>query len=75
MPHHYSCGISPHTLYLCILYISTTSPHRPKVSLLSPLKAKGLSAISASHTYHLCGSINSAALREKSDDQGSIWSQ
>ena len=32
----------------------------------SPLKAEGLSAISASHTYHLCGSINSAALREKS---------
>ena len=35
-------------------------------SLLSPHKAKGRSAISASHTYHLRGSINSAALREKS---------
>jgi len=34
------------------------------------LKAEGLSAISASHTYHLCGSISSAALREKSDNQG-----
>ena len=38
--------------------------------LLSPHKAEGLSAISASHTYHLRGSINSAALREKSDNQG-----
>ena len=41
----------------------------------SPHKAEGLSAISASHTYHLCGSISSAALREKSDDQGSIGPQ
>ena len=36
-------------------------------SLLSPHKAVGLSAISASHTYHLRGSISSAALREKSN--------
>ena len=39
-------------------------------SLLSPHKAEGLSAVSASHTYHLCGLISSAALREKSDNQG-----
>ena len=38
-------------------------------SLRSPLKAEGLSAVSASDMYHLCGSINSAALREKSDNQ------
>ena len=37
------------------------------------IKAEGLSAISASHTYHLCGSISSAALREKSDNQGQHW--
>ena len=60
-----SYSISPHILYLHIRYISTTSPHRPKVSLLSPHKAEGRSAISASHTYHLRGSISSAALREK----------
>ena len=35
--------------------------------------AEGLSAISASHTYHLCDSINSAALREKSVNQGQHW--
>ena len=35
--------------------------------LRSPLKAEGFSAVSAAHTYHLCGSISSAALREKSD--------
>ena len=40
--------------------ISTYAPHRPKVSMLSPHKAEGLSAISASHTYQLCGSISSA---------------
>ena len=39
----------------------------------SPHKAEGLSAVSASHTYHLCGSISSAALREKSDNQGQHW--
>ena len=59
--------------YLLNLYISSTSPHRPKVSLLSPFKAEGLSAISASHTYHLCGSISFAALREKSKDQEQHW--
>ena len=68
-----SYSISPHILYLPIRYISTTSPHRPKVSLCSPLKAKGLSAVSSSDMYHLCGSINSAALREKSDNQGQHW--
>ena len=53
----------------CSRTISSISPHRPKVSLLSPHKAEGLSAVSASHTYHLCGSINSADLREKSYNQ------
>ena len=65
-----STSISPQPLFLLNLYISSISPHRPKVSLFSPLKAEGLSAISASHTYHLRGSINSAALREKFDNQG-----
>ena len=73
MNHHYSCGISPQPQYLLNLNISSTSPHRPKVSLISPHKAEGLSAISASHTYYLCGSISSAALREKSDNQGQLW--
>ena len=48
----------------------STPAHDP---LLSPLKAEGLSAISASHTYHLRGSINSAALREKSDNQRAVF--
>ena len=52
---------------------SIYSPHRPKASLLSPHKAESLSAISASNTYHLCGSISSAALREKSDNQEQHW--
>ena len=42
-------------------------PPLPHDSPFSPLKAEGLLAVSASHTYHLCGSISSAALREKSD--------
>ena len=42
-------------------------------SLRSPLKAEGLSAVSASDMYHLCGSISSAALREKSDNQEQHW--
>ena len=65
MHQHCSRSISPQPQYPLSLNISSTSPHRPKVSLLSPHKAEGLSAISASHTYHLCGSISSAALREK----------
>ena len=73
MNHHYSCGISSQPQYLLNLKISSYAPHRPKVSLLSPHKAEGLSAISASHTYHLRGSISSAALREKSDIQGQHW--
>ncbi len=52
------------------LFEAVSTDARPS---LSPLKAEGLSAISASHTYHLCGSINSAALREKSDNQGQYW--
>ena len=67
MNHHYSWGISSQPLYLLNLYIFSTSPHRPKVSLLSPHKAEGLSAVSASYMYRLCGSISSAALREKYD--------
>ena len=59
--------------YLLNLNISSTSPHRPKVSLISPHKAEGLSAISASHTYYLCGSISSAALREESYYQWQHW--
>ena len=47
----------------------------------SPLKAESLSAISASHMYHLRGSINSAALRENigrcenrlASQQGFYW--
>ena len=38
-----------------------TYTHDP---LRSPLKAEGLSAVSDSHTYHLSGSITSAAPRE-----------
>ena len=38
-----------------------TDTHNP---LRSPLKAEGLSAVSDSHTYHLSGSITSAAPRE-----------
>ena len=41
-----------------------------RCTMLSPHKAEGPSAVSASHTYHLCGSINSAALREKFDNRG-----
>jgi len=61
------------TIFAVYLHISSYAPHRPKVSMLSPLKAEGLSAISASHTYLLRGSIRSAALREKSDNQGQHW--
>ena len=70
----HNAWIAPNTLLISSTYApytllvrSTYAPHRPKVSLLSPLKAEGRSAISASHTYHLRGSISSAALREKSD--------
>ena len=45
--------------------LSSRLPPPTHDSLLSPHKAVGLSAITASHTYHLRGSINSAALREK----------
>ena len=41
--------------------------------LLSSKGRRPLSALSASHTYHLCGSISSAALREKSDNQEQHW--
>ena len=50
------CTNTVRAVYFLKLNISSASPHRPKVSLLSPHKAEGLSAISASHTYHLCGS-------------------
>ena len=63
------CTNTVFAVYLLNLNISSTSPNSPKFSLLSPHKAEGPSAVSASHTYHLCGSINSAALREKSDNQ------
>ena len=72
----HNAWIAPNTLLIrstyapyTLLVRSTYAPHRPKVSLLSPHKAEGPSAVSASHTYHLCGSINSAALREKSYNQ------
>ena len=71
--HISSTSISPQPQYLLNLNISSTSPHRPKVSLISPHKAEGLSAISASHTYYLCGSISSAALREESYYQWQHW--
>ena len=67
------CTNTVFAVYLLNLNISSTSPNSPKFSLLSPHKAEGRSAISASHTYHLCGSISSAALREKSDNQGQLW--
>ena len=52
--------------------MADTTHERPKVSPLSPHKAEGPSAVSASHTYHLCGSIISAALREKSYNQALV---
>jgi len=54
---------------------ATFAAWRGKISCdsCSPHKAEGLSAISASHAYHLRGSINSAALREKSDNQGAVF--
>ena len=54
------------------LQMADTTHERPKVSPLSPHKAEGPSAVSASHTYHLCGSIISAALREKSYNQALV---
>ena len=54
------------------LQMADTTHERPKVSPRAPHKAEGPSAVSASHTYHLCGSINSAALREKSYNQALV---
>ena len=47
------------------LQMADTTHERPEGSRLSPQKAEGLSAISASHSHHLRGSTNSAAPREK----------
>ena len=46
------------------LQMDDTTHKRPKVSPRAPQKAECLSAISASQSYHLRGSISSAAPRE-----------
>ena len=64
--HHFSCTISSTS-------ISPQPLHIDRRSLCSLLIRPKVSPRSQPLTYHLSGSISSAALREKSDNQGQHW--